>query len=140
MLKLTEKLDNTLGNWGLLILRATTGLLLAFGHGWGKLTNFSPYSAEFADPFGVGPSLSLALTVFAEFFCALAVALGILARVAALPIIIMFMTIILIIHGDDPWDKQEFGLLYLIPFVVILFTGPGKYSLDNLIFKWKKGE
>jgi len=140
MLKATEKLDNTLYNLGLLILRATTGLLLAFGHGWGKLTNFSAYSAEFADPFGVGPSLSLALTVFAEFFCAIAVALGILARLAALPIIIMFLTIVLIIHGHDPWAKQEFGLLYLIPFVVILLTGPGKYSLDNLIFKWKKSE
>ena len=140
MLKLTEKLDNTLCNWGLLILRATTGLLLALGHGWDKLTNFSAYAAEFADPFGVGPSLSLALTVFAEFFCAIAVALGILARLAVLPIIIMFLTIVLIIHGNDTWDKQEFGLLYLLPFVVILLTGPGKYSLDNLILKWKRNE
>ncbi len=140
MLKLTEKLDNTLCNWGLLILRVTAGLLLAFGHGWGKLTNFSSYSVEFADPFGVGPTISLALTVFAEFFCAIAVALGIFARIATLPLIILFLTIMLIIHGDDPWAKQEFGLLYLIPFLVILFTGPGKYSLDNMIFKWKKSE
>ena len=140
MLKLTEKLDNSLFNWGLLILRASFGLLLALGHGWGKLTNFGAYSTEFADPFGVGPTLSLALTVFAEFFCALAVALGIFARIATLPLIILFLTIILIIHGADPWDKQEFGLLYLIPFVVILLTGPGKYSLDNMIFKWKKSE
>ena len=138
MLRLTEQLDNTLYNLGLLILRATTGLLLAFGHGWGKLTNFSSYSTDFADPFGLGSAASLALTVFAEFFCAIAVALGILARLAALPIIIMFLTIVLIIHGNDPWAKQEFGLLYLIPFVTILLTGPGKYSLDNMIFKWKR--
>ena len=140
MLKLTEKLDNTLRNWGLLILRATAGLLLAFGHGWGKLTGFSERSADFADPFGVGPFLSLVLTLFAEFFCAIAVALGIFARIATLPLIILFLTIILIIHGDDPWAKQEFGLLYLIPFLVILLTGPGKYSLDNMIFKWKQSE
>ncbi len=140
MLKLTEKLDNSLYNLGLLILRTTAGLLLAFGHGWDKLTNFSAYSAEFADPFGVGASLSLGLTVFAEFFCALAVALGIFARIATLPLIIVFLTIILIIHGNDPWAKQEFGILYLIPFLVILLTGPGKYSLDNMIFKWKKSE
>ena len=140
MLKLTEKLDNTLYNLGLLILRATAGLLLAFGHGWGKLANFSQYSTEFADPFGLGMAASLVLTVFAEFFCAMAVALGILARVATLPLIIMFLTIVLIIHGSDPWDKKEFALLYLIPFVTILLTGPGKYSLDNLIFKWKRPE
>lgn len=140
MVKLTENLDNKFYNLGLLILRATFGLLLAFGHGWGKLTNFSAYSAEFADPFGVGPTFSLGLTVFAEFFCAMAVALGICARMATLPLIILFLTVILIIHGADPWAKQEFGLLYLIPFVVILLTGPGKYSLDNMIFKSKRSE
>jgi putative oxidoreductase len=140
MLKLTEKLDNTLWNVGLLVLRATTGLLLAFGHGWGKLTNFSEMSTQFADPFGFGMAASLALTVFAEFFCAIAVALGILARVATLPLLIMFLTIILIIHGDDPWAKKEFALLYLVSFLTILLTGPGKYSLDNMIFKWKKTE
>lgn len=140
MLKLTENLNNSLYNLGLLILRVTTGGLLAFGHGWGKIANFSAYSAEFADPFGVGPTISLALTVFAEFFCALAVALGIFARLATLPLIILFLTVILIIHANDPWAKQEFGLLYLIPFAVILLTGPGKYSLDNMMLKWKKNE
>jgi putative oxidoreductase len=140
MIKLTEKLDNTLWNVGLLVLRATTGLLLAFGHGWGKLSNFSTMSTQFADPFGIGMAGSLALTVFAEFFCALAVALGILARVATLPLLIMFLTIILIIHGDDPWAKKEFALLYLVSFLTILLTGPGKYSLDNMIFKWKRTE
>lgn len=140
MFQMTQKLDSILHNVGLLLLRVSVGLLLAFGHGWGKLTTFSERSAEFADPFGVGPSLSLAMTVFAEFFCAIAVALGILARVATLPLIIFFLTIILIIHASDPWPKKEFALLYLIPFVTILLTGPGKYSLDNLIFKWKRPE
>ncbi|HEX2897656.1 MAG TPA: DoxX family protein [candidate division Zixibacteria bacterium] len=140
MFKFTEKLDNTLWNVGLLVLRATTGLLLAFGHGWGKLSNYSEMSTQFADPFGFGMAASLGMTFFAEFFCAIAVALGILARVATLPLIIMFLTIVLLIHGEDPWAKKEFALLYLIPFLTILLTGPGKYSLDNLIFKWKRPE
>ena len=138
MLNITEKLDTTLTNVGLLVLRAVFGLLLAFGHGWGKLSHFSEMAANFADPFGFGGPFSLGLTVFAEFFCALAVALGILARVATLPLIIMFLTVVLIIHGDDPWPRQEMGLMYLIVFVTVLLTGPGKYSLDNMIFKWKQ--
>jgi len=140
MLKLTEKLDSKLTNLGLLIMRATFGLLLAFGHGWGKLSTFSTLAPQFPDPFGAGSTFSLALTVFAEFFCALAVALGILARIATLPLIIMFLTIILIIQANDPWEKIEFAVVYLVPFVTILLTGPGKYSLDNLIFKWRKSE
>ena len=140
MLKLTEKLDDTLWNLGLLILRVTTGCLLAFGHGWGKLTGFSTMAPQFADPFGLGTTFSLAMTVFAEFFCALAVAFGIFARIATLPLIIMFLTIILIINTNEPWGEKEFALLYLIPFVTILLTGPGKYSLDNMVFKWKRPE
>lgn len=138
MLNITEKLDTTLTNVGLLILRVVTGLLLAFGHGWGKLTGFSEMAQNFPDPLGFGGPFSLGLAVFAEFFCSLALALGILARIATLPLIIMMLTIILIVHIDDPWAKKEFALLYLIPFITILLTGPGKYSLDNLIFKWKQ--
>jgi len=139
-MKLTETLDKKFTDLGLLIMRASFGLLLAFGHGWGKLSGFSTMAPHFPDPFGVGSTFSLALAIFAEFFCSIAVTLGILARLAVLPLIIMFLTAIFIIHANDPWEKKEFALLYLIPFVTILLIGPGKYSLDNLIFKWKKNE
>jgi putative oxidoreductase len=38
---------------------------------------------------------------------------------------------VFIIHADDPFGKQEFGLLYLIPYLTLYFTGPGKLSLDK---------
>lgn len=120
---------------GLLVLRLGVGLMMALGHGWGKLSTFSEQASQFADPLGMGSSLSLGLTVFAEFFCALAIAIGLITRGAVIPVIITMLVAVFVIHSDDPWGKKEMGILYLVPFITLLITGPGKFSLDNLIKK-----
>ena len=44
---------------GLLILRLTLGLVLLYGHGFGKLTViFSGQEIQFMDPIGIGAHLS----------------------------------------------------------------------------------
>lgn len=121
-----------LTSFALLLLRVWVGLFMAFGHGWGKLTTFSERAAQFADPFGLGSSLSLGLAVFAEFFCALAIAVGFATRGALIPLIVTMITAGFIIHGDDPFGKKELALLYLAPFVTLLFSGPGRFSLDRM--------
>jgi putative oxidoreductase len=118
---------------GLLVLRVWVGLIMAFSHGLGKLTNFGQRSANFADPLGVGSPFSLSLVVFAEFFCSLALVLGIFARGAVIPLIITMLVAAFVIHGDDPFRKKELALMFLAPFVTVLITGPGKYSLDRLL-------
>jgi putative oxidoreductase len=133
----TEKREQ-LFSIGLLILRVSIGSMMLLSHGWGKLLNFSERSATFADPIGLGSVMSMALTVFAEFFCSLAIILGLFSRMAAIPIIITMLVSAFIIHIDDPWNKKEFALLYLIPFLLLVFSGAGRYSLDALFFK--KGE
>jgi putative oxidoreductase len=75
----------------------------------------------------------LGLTVFAEFFCALALALGLLTRAAVIPLIVTMLTAAFVILGDDPFGKKELALLYLVPFVTILIVGPGRFSLDRLL-------
>ena len=122
-------------SFALLLLRLWVGLFMALGHGWGKLTTFADLAAKFPDPFGLGSSLSLGLAVFAEFFCSLAIAAGFATRGALIPLIITMATAGLIIHGDDPFGKRELALLYLAPYVALLFTGPGRYSLDRVFSK-----
>lgn len=118
---------------GLLILRVWVGLILAFQHGLGKLTSFAQRSESFADPLGVGSPISLSLVVFAEFFCSLALVLGLFTRAAVIPLIITMLVAAFVIHGDDPFGRKELALMFLGPFIAFLFTGPGKFSLDRLI-------
>ncbi len=120
---------------GLLVMRVATGAMMAFGHGWGKLVTYAERAATFPDPLGVSSPVSLALVVFAEFFCALLVALGAATRFAAIPLVINMFVAAFVIHGDDPWLRQEFAVLYLIPFFTLIFTGAGRFSIDAWVRK-----
>lgn len=122
-------------NVGLLILRVSTGLIMLFAHGWGKLINFGTLSTQFGDPIGLGPTVSLALAVFAEVFCSVAVIAGLKTRWAVVPLIITMIVAVGIVHAADPWGRKELGVMYLISFLTLFFTGPGKYSVDGIMGK-----
>ena len=119
---------------GLLLLRLGFGLMMMLGHGLSKLTGFAEKSGEFPDPLGVGNSLSMALAIFAEIGCSILIVLGLATRVAAIPLIITMVVAVFVIHGSDPWPKKEFAMLYLVPFLTLVFTGAGRFSLDAAIF------
>ncbi len=125
---------------GLLLLRVGTGSFMLFGHGWGKLISFADKADTWADPIGLGPTLSLALAIFAEFFCSLAIIAGVGTRAAAVPLLITMLVAAGIVHADDPWGKQEFALLYGWAFAALIFTGAGKYSLDTVISRKFSGK
>ncbi len=120
---------------GLLVLRVSVSAFMAFGHGAEKLVNFGERAINFPDPLGIGPVASLVLVVFAEFFCSLAVAFGFLTRLATIPLIINMLVAAFVIHGNDPWARQEFALMYFLIYLGILIAGPGRYSIDRMVFR-----
>lgn len=135
---------------GLLILRLGIGGYM-ITHGVPKLQMALAGSFDkFGDPIGLGSGLSLILMVTAEFFCALAVMLGMATRVVAIPIVIGMGVAALVVHGSDPWTigegarlfmagqakswaSKEPALLFLIPFLALIFTGAGRFSIDGLV-------
>ncbi len=120
-------------SFGLLILRIGIGSLLFWGHGLPKLLHFGERAATFANPIGVGPAASFALVVFAEVLCSSFVVIGLATRWAAVPPVIFFLVAFFIQHADDPWNKKELALVYLVPFLTLIFAGAGRYSLDALL-------
>ncbi|MDF2375409.1 MAG: DoxX family protein [Verrucomicrobiales bacterium] len=119
-----------LSSLGILILRLFTGGCMLFAHGWGKLTKFGELSGKFADPIGLGSAPSLALAVFAEVFCAIAIMLGLFTRAAAIPLLITMLVAAFVVHDADPFQKKEFALLYAAPFLMLILTGAGSFSVD----------
>ena len=120
---------------GLLLLRVVGGGLMALLHGWPKLQGFADKADTFPDPLGLGSLISLILVVFAEFFCALLVTLGLFTRAFTLPLIITMLVAVFITHGADPLAKKELALIYLAIYSTILFAGAGKYSLNRVSFR-----
>ena len=118
----------------LLLLRiAAGGFMLT--HGYGKMEKLFSGTFEFSDPIGLGVELSLGLTVFAEILCALFILLGILPRLAYVPLIITMLVAVFIVHAEDGFKKQELGLFFLISYVIILILGAGKFSVQSLFSK-----
>ena len=118
---------------GILLLRMSCALMLL--HGWSKFTNFSEDSLEWPDPLHVGSTVSCALTVFAELFCTLFVVIGLFSRLALIPLIVLMIVIVFVIHSGDPLPDREHALMYLLSYLALLFTGPGKYSLERFFSK-----
>ena len=130
----TRVSENALA-FALLVLRVGAGSLMLMKHGLDKLMHFSQKAGGFADPFGIGSTASLSLAVFAEFFCAVFIILGLFTRLATIPLIIAMSVALFVAHQGDFFGKGELAGLFLIVFVTLLFTGPGKASLDRLIAK-----
>ena len=117
-----------------LILRLALGGLM-IPHGYSKLMNFAAMSSKFSDPFHIGHSTSLSLTIFAEFFCAVFIVLGLFTRLACIPLIINMAVAVFYAHKGDVFDTGEKATLFLVAFIALLFTGPGKVSMDRFIGK-----
>jgi putative oxidoreductase len=118
-----------------LLLRAGAGSLIMIVHGLDKLMHFAQKAHHFADPFHIGSTTSLALVVFAEFFCAAFVIIGLFTRLACLPLVIAMSVALFSAHKGDFFGQGEMAGLYLICFLTLLFTGPGKVSLDRFVGK-----
>ena len=118
----------------LLLLRLSAGGLM-IPHGYDKLMNFAVKSARFADPFHIGSTTSLAMVVFAEFFCAILIVAGLMTRLASIPLIIVMGVALFKSHNGEIFGEGEKAALFFIGYMAILLGGPGKISVDKLIGK-----
>ena len=130
----TDVSDNVF-SLAMLILRVGAGSLMMIQHGLDKLMHFAQKSKEFADPFGLGATTSLSLVVFAEFFCAVFIILGLFTRLACIPLLINMAVALFVAHQGDFFGKGELAGLFMVVFFTLLITGPGKASLDRFIAK-----
>ena len=121
-------------NIALLVLRLAGGAMI-IPHGYSKLKSFSKMSHQFADPFHIGSTLSLSLTIFAEFFCGMLIVLGLLTRLASIPLVIAMAVALVHAHQGDLFGKGQAAALFLAIFMAILFVGPGRASVDGMIGK-----
>jgi putative oxidoreductase len=118
-------------SWLLLLRVGIAGAMLT--HGYPKLLKIMEGNFQFADPIGIGAPASLVLAAFAEFLCSILLLMGLATRLAAIPLLINMLVIILIQHGSDPFGKKELPLLYLLGYGTLLVFGGGKYSLDSVL-------
>ena len=122
---------------GLLLLRAVpSGIMMT--HGWPKFQRLldqwgSEEGVKFFDFMGLGPEISLVLTVLAELVAPALIIVGFQTRWAAIPAAFTMGVAAFVVHGSDPLGDKELALLYLVCFTAVAFLGGGGWSLDGAL-------
>ena len=127
--------SSSASDWILLIIRVIFGTLL-FVHGFQKVTHYDTLSGTFPDPIGIGSRLSLQLAIFAEFLCSLGVISGLFFRLALIPMIVTMIVAAFFALKGAPWLQRELPVSYLLVYLLLIITGPGRHSLDAVICRW----
>ena len=131
-------------SFGLLVLRLVVGLALCFD-GWGKVQSMTDWMASMPEPMRnaipefARAGWAQAFAAIAEFGGGIALAAGLLTPLAALAIVgtlgMAAYTHFAVGHSFTGSPSFELPLTYTAAAVCILFCGPGKMSLDGMVFK-----
>ena len=120
-----------LQDFGLLAIRLLSGGMM-LTHGLPKFDRlFGEGPVKFADPFELGPEISLGLVLFAEVGCSLLVMAGFKTRWATLPLLFTMLMAAFYAHGSDPFSDKELSLLFFTAFLSVLISGGGRFSVDG---------
>jgi len=123
-------------DFALLIFRIVFGFTMIPDHGWVKLSHYNELRQNFYYNFlGMGDFVSATLAVFAEFFCSVFIMLGLFTRLATIPLIILLIVAASVHNWVLFYNKDERVILFMFGYFLILLLGPGRYSLDRMIFK-----
>lgn len=133
---------------GLLILRLGFGLSMMLLHGYGKLTGgpevWEKLGSQMSN-LGINflPVFWGFMAMFAEFFCSFFLILGVFVRSSSL-LLIATMIVAAIRHLSLPEGADGSGiqgashaLEFLVVYVALFFTGPGKYKFSILKNKFE---
>lgn len=106
--------------------------ILFFTHGVDKMMNFNDIVNTFPDVLGFGSYMSLMVAIFCEFCCSLFLLAGLLQRIVLIPMIISMGVAFFDVH-DAMMPQGELSLIYFIVFILLFFSGPGRFSVDYLL-------
>jgi putative oxidoreductase len=137
-------------SWSLLIVRVVLGIIF-FAHGAQKVFGWfgggglKGTIAYFRQSLGI-PAGATVIAAFTECFGGLAVLVGLLARPAALGLIVVMLVAIAKVHWKNGFFLQsgqpgkgpgfEFNLALIGMALAVLVGGAGRFSVDRLINPW----
>jgi putative oxidoreductase len=112
-----------------------SGVMKFNGSNW-----FTEIQSQFPFPFNiVPPEISWFLATWSELLGAIALVIGLGTRFFSVSLIILTIVAWASVHAGLGYNVCSNGfklpLIYLVMFIPLLFSGPGKLSLDHLIAK-----
>lgn len=120
----------------LLLVRASLAAVF-IPSGWGKLHDLAKVTGYFTELAIPAPHFNAVLVAISEFGCGTLLLLGVLARLAAIPLVISMTVAILTAKRSDISGVSDlFGMdefVYVVLAVVVIVLGAGAISIDGLV-------
>ncbi len=125
-----------------LLVRLFVGYFF-FETGLGKVQNLDTMAERFMEWGIPAPAFNAALSGFTELIGGALVVVGLFTRLAGIPMVINMAVAVLAVKMKNVTGLDEFveldEPLYALSFLWLVFAGPGKVSLDHLLFRaWKR--
>src|SRR5215216_546298 len=123
-------------NTGLTLIRLTLGVFLIY-HGWEifDAATMKEYTKWDIFKNTSSPSFIVYAGKTAELIAGFLLLFGLFTRLASLVVIMTFLYISLFVGNGKIWYEDQHPFLFVLLALVFFFTGPGKFSLDKMIFK-----
>jgi len=121
-----------------LLMRLFVGYFF-FETGWGKVHNLDAMTERF-EGWGIpAPGFTAALSGYTELIGGALVLVGLLTRLASIPLVINMLVALLVVKMKKVSGLDDFveldEPLYALSFFWLVFSGPGKASLDHLLWR-----
>lgn len=117
-------------------------LVLAYGFykpatmKWSDIDSIASWFESMGIPL---PGLNAYLSASTEMAAVILLPLGLATRLISIPLLFTMVVAIVTVHLGNGFEAGNNGfeipLYYIIMLIVLLFSGPGKYSIDNLLAK-----
>lgn len=120
---------------GMLLLRAASSLEIAIVHGFKKIGVGVAAAEAIPNPLHLPGEFNNAFAISANIVFPLFVLVGLFTRLATLPTLAVTLTGYFVVHWNDTLLLKDTPFIYSVIFLTILILGPGKYSIDNVIYK-----
>ena len=124
-------------SYGLLLIRIIGGSMMVYNHGWGKITagpeKWNRLGHALTDIIGFEflSTFFGFMAAFSESVCALLIVIGLFTIPAS--ILLSFTMFVAIMNHIIDNELPELAIMYCLLLLVLIVSGPGKYSLDQ---KW----
>jgi putative oxidoreductase len=115
----------------ILIFRILVSAEMIIVHGLKKINNWDDELIHLPNPFGINPHLNLWMAVIANVAMPVLIIAGFLTRLAVLPVLSVTLIGYFVVHGNDSLAVRDVPFMYSICYLLLLITGPGKYSVDE---------
>lgn len=119
----------------LLFFRILLSVELIYAHGLKKIGIGVAEAEQVPNPLHLPEMINNVFAISANIFFPILVMLGFFTRLSVLPILAVTLTGYFVLHFHDAPLMKDAPFMYSLSYLLILFLGPGRYSLDYYLFK-----